>query len=363
MYGNVLYLISLMNIFAVSMGVSCNYARTTESATKTTRNKPYLVVLAVASILMIPITLAIRAWCGIAMTDLECLLLALLMCATMWRYYVDVEYRLKLNYRGYFFYYFAISIGYCLGIWLFYRTGLWQLALLPGELAGLGLVAVSGNILRRDATEDPQQFNEVVRLVVVLLGSETLSTLIFNGDRILLRTVIGGGAVTIYYLASLLGKTASLVTGPLNGVIAGYLARYKGKLSIKVMHLITAAALGCVAAGTLLCVIASHILISRLYPSNYGDVQAYFWIANGAQVLYFITNVITVMLLRFAKARYQLVINVEYAVAFCVVCIPLTYLYQVDGFCVGLLLINAVRFATAIIMGYSSACRGERSKN
>ena len=47
--GGILYLISLMNVFSVSMGVSVNYARMKNSAVGDTTNKPYLVILAIAS--------------------------------------------------------------------------------------------------------------------------------------------------------------------------------------------------------------------------------------------------------------------------------------------------------------------------
>ena len=40
-YGNILYLISIMNIIAISVGSACNYARMTESATKDTWNINY----------------------------------------------------------------------------------------------------------------------------------------------------------------------------------------------------------------------------------------------------------------------------------------------------------------------------------
>ena len=38
--GNILYLISLMNVFSVSMGVSVSYARLKRSAEKDTKNSP-----------------------------------------------------------------------------------------------------------------------------------------------------------------------------------------------------------------------------------------------------------------------------------------------------------------------------------
>ena len=43
--GNILYLISLMNVFSVSAGVSISYARLKRSSESETKNSPYLCIL------------------------------------------------------------------------------------------------------------------------------------------------------------------------------------------------------------------------------------------------------------------------------------------------------------------------------
>ena len=42
--------------------------------------------------------------------------IGVLIFVTTVRYYADVEYRLSLNYRGFFFYYLFIAVGYAIGI-------------------------------------------------------------------------------------------------------------------------------------------------------------------------------------------------------------------------------------------------------
>ena len=319
-YGNILYLISIMNIIAISVGSACNYARMTESATKDTWNINYNIILMASSVIVIPVMLIIVKFCGVPMTVTEAVTFLILTILTMWRFYADVEYRLHLNYKGYFLYYLFISIGYLIGIVLFKVTGMWALALIPGEIAGL------------------------------------ISNIVFNGDRLVLKIFIDGTAVTVYYIASLLGKTVSLISTPLNSVIIGYLAKYKGNLNLKFMNLVTVFSLAAVVIGTLLCTIASHILIYILYPQNYHEVKQFFIIANMAQVFYFVTNVITVILLRFSKARYQLYINVVYAAAFCAICIPVTlYLADMWAFCIALLVVCILRMAVSLFLGYKDA--------
>ena len=352
--GNILYLLALMNILAVSIGISVNYARITASNKGETKNTVYMLVMAVASAFSFGAAILIGFFGGVEMTLLEKLLFGVVMCATMWRYYADVEYKLFLNYRSYFVYYLFISIGYGIGIGLFYLTGLWPLALLTGECFGLAFVLIRGKIFKPDGKAESSEVRAVIKISVLLFAAEAISTLIFNADRIALKTVINETAVTNYYLASLLGKTMALITTPLNGVIVGYLAKYKGDLKFKLMNIITVAALAVIALATVACTVGSHILIPILYPDQFDNVKEYFVVTNLAQIFYFAANVITVVLLRFARSRYQIYVNIAYALAFCAICIPLAAAYGFGAFCTGLLITCFIRFFTAIALGYFS---------
>lgn len=57
-----------------------------------------------------------------------------------------MEYRLNLNYRRYFIYYFLIGIGYLAGFGIYRLTGQWVWIYLIGEAAALAFVGVTGNI-------------------------------------------------------------------------------------------------------------------------------------------------------------------------------------------------------------------------
>ena len=60
----------------------------------------------------------------------------LMFMLTVFRYYGDVEYRLNLNYRRYFIYYFLIGIGYLAGFGIYRLTGQWVLIYLIGGVLG-----------------------------------------------------------------------------------------------------------------------------------------------------------------------------------------------------------------------------------
>lgn len=350
--GDILYLISLMSVFAVSMGVSVGYARMRKSVSAKTRNTPYMVILACASLVALDVAFLVSMLGGVELDLAETLLLGLLMCATMWRYYADVEYKLYLNYKRFFIYYSLIGVGYLVGLLLFYITELWLLALLTGELFGLLYVLLRGRIFIIDDEPFTPELDFAAKLSLTFFGAEVLSTFIFNADRIILRSLIGSEAVADYYVASLFGKTAALLTVPLSGVVIGYLAKYKGVLSHKLMNMITAGAGIGIFLGSAACTVASNIFIPIIYPDRLDAVKAYFVSANLSQILYFASNVITVILLRFARSKYQLYVNAAYAVAFVLICIPCAIFGGLRAFCIGLALTCLIRFLFAAGLGY-----------
>ena len=355
LYGRILYLIAGMNIIAISMGVACNYARMKASAEGKTENRPYSRILLVTTCAMIPWCVLVALFAGGEGLNLpETGLLILLGTATMWRYYADVEYRLSLNYKAFFDYYLTISVGYGIGIGLFLWLKLWPLALLPGELAGVFLVYRRGSVLKKVPEENPEQDRAVTAMVTTLFATEVISNLILNGDRVLLNLLVNATAVTIYYQASLMGKTMALITTPLNSVLIGYLSRFKGGLTKAIMNKVTLACAAAVPVATLAATVGSHILIRILYPQNYNLVSPYFIMANTAQVAFFVSGVAATVLLRFCKTGYQLYINLVYAGLFIVLCVPGVLLWQVEGLCVGMMAAGLLKLCYVLYLGYKS---------
>ena len=346
-YGNILYLLSLMNIVAISLGSATNYARMCNKD-KTVKNRSYLLILGGGTVLFGAAAIGCKGLLGLDLGTAG--LFALLVGFTMWRFYADVEFRLSLNYKGYFLYYLLISIGYGIGALIFLKTNQWVPALLCGEILGVAFVLWKGKILRPDGLPEKTEFSGVMASVAALFGSNVIANLIFNGDRLILKFFIGGTAVTAYYLASLIGKTATLVTTPLNSVLIGYLMRYEGNLKKKAFAALIGGAAAVSLVGMVGCYVASIILLPLLYPTEYEAVKPFLWLGNLAQIVYFVGNMISVLLLRFGKNRDQLTFNVVYAVLFALLCIPATYLWGLWGFCIAYLVTTVGRIAFAFFL-------------
>lgn len=347
-YGNVLYLIGIVNIAGTSVGCSANNSRLKLNRTNTVSNTEYAMFLNMAFLLFIPIAYGILFFSWEEAGFFDIFLYWFLMCATAYRNYGDVEYRLNVNYKGYFFYYVAISIGYLIGIFIFFITHKWMLLFLSGEIAAVI------SLLENKGTKGGKKTNylkDVFFSAGMLLAAQLLVNIVLNADRIILKLFVSSTAVTIYYVASLMGKTAALLTAPLNSVIIGHLSKKDEIMSIKqyryfVFFLLTALCLMLV-----VCVAGSYLFVSVFYPQEYEMAKPFFILANAAQLFYFFTGIIMTVLLRYLEEKHQLFINFVYCIVFIIFTIPITISYGIKGFSVALFAVNLFRFLFAATVG------------
>ena len=136
-FGNYQSIFAVVSIMGTTFGVAANYSRMVRAREKKDTNGDYNVFLTVISVLCIAVaagTLVVYQ----SFSVIHFLLLTVLMIATVFRYYGDVNYRLKLNYKGFFVYYAIITAGYCLGLLVYkFVSPLWMLTFIAGEVAAI----------------------------------------------------------------------------------------------------------------------------------------------------------------------------------------------------------------------------------
>ena len=109
-YGNIVYLLAIMNVMAISVGVGINYTRMRQSVDGKTTNKPYNLLMVSGNVVSIAVLLLFKVTGIIIIGTSDFILFCILTVITMWRYYADVEYRLSINFKGFFLYYFSYTI-------------------------------------------------------------------------------------------------------------------------------------------------------------------------------------------------------------------------------------------------------------
>lgn len=348
--GLYLYVTAILTLLGTSIGCGASYARMIHSNKGSTINGDYNIFLLAGSILGMLILFAGMVAQGI-FEPVQYMLVCLLLVITMLRYYGDVEFRLSVNYKGFLGYYLLISAGYLLGYFCYRYTKNWVLVLLPGELLAFLYVLIRGHIYRNPVWKRSKEFLQNLKSMTILSVSEFLSNFVSYMDRILVPFIAGDEANTLYYIATLLGKTMALLTTPLNGVIIGHLAKYKGGIRRRTYLQLTALLLAAAAAVTGVSVLASHIVIYFLYPTLYDSVKTMFLVANASQVLFFISNTQMVVVLRFGNEKYQLYLGVIYTLMFFIIVVPALYWGKLWGLAYGMLAINGAKFLIITGMG------------
>ena len=354
MQGKILYFASVMGLLASSFGSGANYARMKVHAEEgTTVNGEYnlFLLFSLGPIVLLTILSVVLKGGDTAGTNVF-VLIAVFFLTTI-RHYLDVEYRLKMNFKRFFLYYVFIAAGYALGLGVFLLTKIWPLVFLSGEIAGIVYVFFSGSVLKPPFFKTTERFGRHVGKAAVISGSFFLSDFVSASDRLLLPIFLTNGdeLTSIFYYSALVGKMTSLLSSPLNGVLSGYLANDKNQMDRRKFLKIVALMIGVFVVITALAVAGSHLFVFLFYREHYEVAKPYFLLANAGQVLYFICNTMMVIVLRYRKEHVQVAASAAYTVFFLAVSVPLIIRFGIEGMAWGILGANALKFLLYAVLG------------
>lgn len=356
--GDVLYALSILAIFSPALGSAANNARLVEKREHDVKNGDILLVMFPLSVIFAVLYVMIIS--GYLFDPLEYIMAGVLLVLTVFRYYGDVEYRLSLNYKGYFVYYLTISLGYIAGVLLYPVTNSWILVFLIGEAASNVVVLISGKIYRPLTLSE--NHTQISRKILVL----TLSYLLYNGvlnlDRILLQNLIDSETVTIYYVGSLLGKTAALLVGPLNSVILSYMSKNNTQITRKQYMKISAVIIGVGAVIFAVILAVMPLFVDILYKNISARVLEISTMANLSQIICFSSSLLLTIMLTFASAKWQLIIQASYAAVFLALGIAGAKIGGLQGFIIAILLANIIRLVLVFGIGVIKLNSGVNNK-
>jgi len=347
----VLSLISVVSVMGAGFGTSASYSRMMAKRDREETNGDYNVFLLIITAICVPVTLlAINVIKG---ASLELFIPVLfLMIITVFRYYADVQYRMNIRFKEYFFFFSSVAAGYIIGLLMYPVTKSWVVVIFAGEILGIVFTVISGTVFRSPFFKLSGAFKENMKSAWYISIGNILSALVLNSDRILLGSFCGDGQATVFYTASVVGKIVAMITTPLNGIVISYLTNYKIKMNKKIFAGIGAAFLALSFIGAFVCCVGSMIFVKWRYtPEIYAEASNYFFLANLGQLLYFISGSLMVVLLAFTEERLQFWINLIYGITFAIVVIPATYCAGIVGISYGLVAVNLVRFVVVILLG------------
>ena len=170
--------------------------------------------------------------------------------------------------------------------------------------------------------------------------------------------LLGGTAVSIFYTATILGKTVSLAIQPASGVLLSYFAQMK-KLNNKYFVLFCGTSFGIGIIGYIIVILISRPVLSFLYPQFVNEALEYIYIATLAIMINIVCGVVNPAVLKFCSSKWQLAINLSYLFIYVGSTVILMNFYGLMGFCIGILIANSIKLLLMLIIFYFVYMRAE----
>lgn len=144
--GDILYFIGIVYILPQAVGTAINNTRLVTRKTTETTNGDFTAILVVAGSMtgLISFFIGYEGANDIAFS----IMFAIFAIVYMIRIYAQVEFRLTLNFKGYFIYYAIVSVGYIVGFGIYVLTHVWLTIFFTGELLALAYSFRFGNIFK-----------------------------------------------------------------------------------------------------------------------------------------------------------------------------------------------------------------------
>ena len=167
--GKMLFFTAIMGLMASAVGSGINYGRMKASTRHETKNGDYnrfLVFTALLCAIVTVVAICVKKDTAGALP----ISIGVLIFVTTVRYYADVEYRLSLNYRGFFFYYLFIAVGYAIGMALYGISHSWVSIFILGEVFGLLFVTITGSIFKKPFLKESIFQGRCKNMCVTVIG-------------------------------------------------------------------------------------------------------------------------------------------------------------------------------------------------
>ncbi|WP_146001870.1 lipopolysaccharide biosynthesis protein [Eggerthella timonensis] len=354
-YGLIITLISILSLFAAVFGNTLNNARlivqSKDDASKYQENFLFLTcILGMFTFVCVAIVSSIYSDGSLGSLDIVGIASAAVLMFLN-SYYL-VAFRLSIEYKKILVSSIFLAIGLLLGLAVFNLLKLWWMAYILGY--GLSFIYVfrNGGLLD-DPFRITPHFLKLCKIETILVASSLLGSLMLYADRMLLYPLLGGTAVSLYFVASLAGKMLSMATGPISGVILSYLVK-GGRLRRAVLRKCALILFLITVILLLLCILVSRPMLSVLYPDLVGDAMQYVPILSAVAAINSACGCVNPIVLRFCNLRWQLGLNAINVATYVLASFSLFYAFGLLGFCIGALIAASLKLLLSVGACYAN---------
>lgn len=259
--------------------------------------------------------------------------------------YLEVGFRLILNYKSIVINNIMQSMGFFIGAYITVITGIWESIFILGYLFSCIYCLIKTKLLREPFCKT-KIFERVNKDSNKLIIATVISNMMTYADKLVLYPLMGGTAVSIYYTATILGKIMGMLTGPINSVILSYISKWKAdnrNLITKILLL----GIGLCIIGYVVTLVLSRPVLGMLFPQWVDEVMHYIPITTVNVLLLVLISMLSPFVLKFCDMKWQIVISGISVVIYFICALVLWNYFGLTGFCFGAM---AGTFVKLIIM-------------
>lgn len=347
-YGNAITLISFSTMFSLPFGNVLNNIRllSNDSYNEENLEGDFNVII----LFNVIINALIMVVGGFYYQEslISIILIIIYSSANILRLYLEVSFRLKLNYKLILVNHIVLSVGYLVGLFLFLYTGYWQMIYVAGNIFCL-LYVLKHSDLHKENIRITNKFKSTSYKSLVLFTSNILKTSISYADKLLLHPLIGPTAVSIYYSATLVGKMVSMIISPLSNVFLSYLVKMKELKMEKFLYiLVISVPIGLI--GYVVITFVSEPILTLLYPDWAQESLILVPVTAASSIVTSISSILHPVILRFKSINWQLLLNLFTLIIYITAILFFYNHYGLIGFSIGVLVANIFKLALMIVI-------------
>jgi O-antigen/teichoic acid export membrane protein len=252
------------------------------------------------------------------------------------------------------------AIGYLIALPILKLINFWPLVFILGEIFAF-LFAIKTTDFLRDSHNKTAKYKSTSIDVLQLGMSNLISNLLLYLDRLLINPILGPAEVSIYYMATFVGKMIGVVFQPISGVTLSYLSVMPNKSGRQIYIML---GVSCFILGSLVLVTSvplSSIIIDVLYPDSINKVSKYFLIANLGSAFGIMGSLFQPVILRYCPVYWQIVIQVTYLLVYLGTGLIFINIQGLFGFCLAVLFANVIRIIALLLVGYVYILKPKKS--
>lgn len=277
------------------------------------------------------------------------ILLSLLIATVLLiKAYIEVGFRIKLNYMGILTHNVLQCVGFLIGVVIVKYTGFWQLLFLMGFSLSCFYTIVKTGLLKEPLLKTHLYKNVRKQSDIYSLANFSCSSISYI-DKIILYPLMGGECVSIYYTATIMGKVISMVSGPMTSVILSYISKWD-KVRNRIITKILAIGVLISTVGYFVTIWISRPVIGFLFPQWVTTVMVYLPITTIAVLIQAFNSFLDPFVLKFYDIKWQIVINASSVIVYVVAALLLWNISGLMGFCVGTILGNFTKTVVMIMV-------------